>query len=181
MRRSDCAWNEKWRHQSSVCSWPRRSGGKPVASSASLERRRRARLQRLVVEPGALALGGGEHLVLRRIVDDADDQLAGDLQADRDAVERDSRGRSWWCRRSDRRSTSAARRGRARSCRAFLLAEEGVVGEAAREIGLDRPLRGEVGVGDEVEAALLLDRGTSRANPPAPRGRRRAASRAASR
>src|SRR5205085_4604915 len=42
----------------------------------------------LAVEPGAKTLRRGEKLLVPRVVDHADDQLARDLQADRDAVQR---------------------------------------------------------------------------------------------
>ena len=43
-----------------------------------------------------------------RVVDHADDRLAAGPEADRDAIRRARRGRSWRCRRADRRPTPAA-------------------------------------------------------------------------
>ena len=132
VRRSDVTRKVKCRHQSSAISVPYRREAGRHDCRLHLRRLQTSRRSSLTKMPcPSSSLRRREHLVPRRIVDDADDELAGHLQPDRDAVERhvmdvvggavdgvdDPGGR-----RRDERGGSA---------RGLLLAEEGVAGYRA--------------------------------------------------
>ena len=134
---------------------PLHVGGKAGGQKRLLQPVGLAGSQAFVAQPGARAFGCLEHLLTQRVEDDARDQLTGDLQADGYTIEREAVDVIGGA--VERIDNPGGRRIRRRAVVAgfVFLPQKAVVGEAVMEVVVDRFLRGDVRLGDQVEAALL--------------------------
>ncbi len=153
------AWASS-RNAANTWTWRRRSSrmlyGKPVQSSASTSVRRGRHADRHAVQPRALPAFGGEQLFADRVVDDAERQLARNLERDGNRKEREPVRE---VRRAVHRIENPAELAGRRGGETRLLADDHVRRETASDEIAEHPLGFEIGGRDQIDAALFLNVG----------------------